>query len=59
MPRKNAEGTLWLAWRALENGAIDRPEFDFIESSPERAHELTEFVEWVHGHNPDKEEEAV
>lgn len=43
------QATILLALAAMRDQAIDPTDFDFIESAPDRAHEVAEFNAWIAG----------
>lgn len=45
----DAKTTRWLARRAFESGALDPVSWEFIDEEPDRAEEVSEFVEWLSG----------
>jgi len=44
---KDNKTTRWLARRAFELRVIDASDWEFIDQNPTRAHEVSEFVEWL------------
>lgn len=47
--RRERQATIALALAAFKAGALDGPDFDFIEANPERAGEVLELTRWLAG----------